>query len=351
MTSRRLSLCVASACALLFVVYALSPSRPLPPATPVAWDPPVSGPAAAGNSTLGFEAILALSPFPSWRTRGLHAAANLTGLHIQTPPQPPILPKAVEGFRSLSNEKESRPNYGSAAAWIAHLDLIKHVIQSDLESALILEDDVDWDLAIREQMVGVAAAVRELTKAPASDATPYGHAWDVLWVGLCVEAWDSSVESALVHDPTVVPSHLYVGHGKPAVDRLPKDQRVVFHSTMPYCTFAYAVSREGARNLLRQLGAGRDMAFDVALMNHCKRRSLNCVSVIPELFRHYTPSPNMRGASLVNLEDKDGDIMDVEVEMGLTENILQSARCHSLWGRSCLATPKPDTESEPEPGA
>jgi hypothetical protein len=80
-----------------------------------------SGPDAAANSTLWyvapstpcdktvmlclrvtdsvqFEAILALSPFPSWRTTGLLAAAHYTGLDIRIPPQPPINPEMIDAF-------------------------------------------------------------------------------------------------------------------------------------------------------------------------------------------------------------------------------------------------------------
>jgi GR25 family glycosyltransferase involved in LPS biosynthesis len=35
-------------------------------------------------------------------------------------------------------------------AWLGHLDLLKFVIQSKWNSALILEDDVDWDVDVRK---------------------------------------------------------------------------------------------------------------------------------------------------------------------------------------------------------
>ncbi|KAL4778701.1 hypothetical protein BJX76DRAFT_342658 [Aspergillus varians] len=372
-------LCVAPTCTFLWMLYILSSRDQTSPRViprPHTFDHgnnttadaalpnpllpylPVAGPAAAGNSTLGFEAILALSPSPSWRTRGLQAAANVTGLHIQIPPQPPIHPEIVDAFAGLGSEGATHPNRGSAAAWVAHLELIKHVIQSDLDTALIIEDDVDWDLSIREQMVGVAQAVRQLTKTPGSDIAPYGHSWDVLWIGACAESWEPELETAYIDDPTVIPSHLYVGNGKPAVDHLQKDLRVVFRSRMPICSFAYALSREGAKNVLQDIGAGKDEAFDIALMNGCRERNLTCISVLPELFRHYTPSQKMGSTSLVNPDGQDGNTMEIEIEMGQTENILESARCHALWGQPCLPpapapvpVPAPAPEPEPEPEA
>ncbi|KAL4973677.1 hypothetical protein BDW66DRAFT_161923 [Aspergillus desertorum] len=296
--------------------------------------PPLTG---AGNSTLGFEAILALSPFPSWRTTGLQAAAQLTGLDIQIPPQPPIPSEIIDAFAGLGPEEARHPNHGSAVAWVAHLDLIKHVVQSEFETALILEDDVDWDLSIREQMIGVAEAVRRLTKTADSTTAPYGVSWDVLWVGLCAETWDRKFETQFIQDETVIPADRYVGLGKAPVDRLPPGQRAVFYSGAPICTFAYALTRAGARNVLLDVGAGKDEAFDISLMNGCRERNLTCISVLPELFRHYIPSAKVGGSSLVNTKGDEKTSKEIEEEMGHTENILESARCHALWGRPCLA--------------
>ncbi|KAL4800405.1 hypothetical protein BDV19DRAFT_352933 [Aspergillus venezuelensis] len=288
----------------------------------------------AGNSTLGFEAILALSPYPSWRTTGLHAAAELTGLEIQIPDQPPIHPEVVDAFAGLGPEDARHPNHGSALAWVAHLDLIKHVVQSEYETALILEDDVDWDISIKEQMVAIAEAVRQLTKTSKKlkDTAPFGSDWDVLWLGLCAETWEPSFETIYVDDKTVCPAHMYIGLAKAPVDRLPAAQRAVFHSGAPICTFAYGLTREGAKKVLLDVGAGKDEAFDIALMNGCRERNLTCISVLPELFHHYIPAEGT--GSLVNGAGEAGN--EVEVAMGHTENILESARCHALWGKPCL---------------
>ncbi|KAI9371062.1 hypothetical protein BJX61DRAFT_535106 [Aspergillus egyptiacus] len=339
-----------AACILLWTLFFLSgPQRPrviarphsfpadnssasVPPSKPVQ-----IGPDAAGNSTLGFEAILALSPYPSWRTTELQAAAEFTGLDIRIPPQPPTHPEIVDAFAALGPEEARHPNHGSALAWLAHLDLIKHVVQSDMETALIIEDDVDWDISIKDQMVAVAEAVRQLTKTGKEEAAPFGRAWDVLWVGLCAETWDKTFDTVFVDDRTAPPAHLYNGLAKAPVDRLPPGQRAVFYSGAPICTFAYALTREGAKNVLMDLGAGKDEAFDISLMNGCRERNLTCISVLPELFHHHIPSPKLGGTgSIVNGGDEETNNSDVVEEMGYTENILESARCHAIWGKPCL---------------
>ncbi|OJJ52371.1 hypothetical protein ASPSYDRAFT_62883 [Aspergillus sydowii CBS 593.65] len=237
----------------------------------------LSNPVGARNSTLGFEAILALSPYSSWRTRGLQAAANATGLDIQIPPQPPIATDIVTAFASLGSEDRAHPNSGSAQAWIAHLKLIEHIIQSDLESAL----------------------------------------------------------SVYINDTTVCPAESYTGSIQ-SINSLPERHRVVFYSQMPICSFAYALSRQGARNVLLDIGTGNDEAFDIALMNGCRERGLNCITVFPELFHHYKPSEKLGSTSLVNSHDNDSNKVEIELEMGQTENIMDSARCKALWGKPCL---------------
>lgn len=77
------------------------------------------------------------------------------------------------------------PANGSATAWMSHLDLLKFVIADDFESVLIIEDDVDWYLAIRDQMALISGAIRSFTNALEDDLTPYGTSWDVLWIGHC----------------------------------------------------------------------------------------------------------------------------------------------------------------------
>lgn len=200
-----------------------------------------------------------------------------------------------------------------------------------------MEDDVDWDLSIREQMLAIAEAVRKLTNASDSKLLPYGDSWDVLWMGLCAETWEPDLfETVYVNDQTVCPAEDYVGLAKGAVDRLRNGQRAVFHSGAPICTFAYALTRKGAKNVLLDVGAAKDEAFDISLMNGCRERDLRCISVLPELFRHYIPSDKVGSTSLVNPGEGDNDVIEIEKEMGHTENIVNSARCHALWGQPCL---------------
>ncbi|KAL4979391.1 hypothetical protein BDW66DRAFT_148504 [Aspergillus desertorum] len=296
---------------------------------------------SAGNNTLGFQRIFALSQHPSWRTRGLNAAANLTGLQITIPPQPPVDDRLAEAFANIQSDdswETQHPSPGASKAWLAHLDLLKHVYQSEIETALILEDDVDWDIALRSQMMNISIAVRNLTRAPERDRSPYGLEWDVLWLGHCGERWDESIETVVFNDTHVCPHEDYRGFWPDEIALLPDWKRAVYWSNSPVCTFAYAVTHEGARRILRSLGAGQGEAFDVQLQHECQSQRLTCISVVPEVFHQYFPPAQFGVMSNVDIGNHKG-VEPVEESfesaMGSTENILHSARCRALWGSDC----------------
>ena len=77
---------------------------------------------------------------------------------------------------------------GEALCYVAHEDALRKIVDRNLHSALIVEDDADWDVAIRRQIGPVAEAVRLLTDEAHRDggAAPYGDEWDLLILGHCV---------------------------------------------------------------------------------------------------------------------------------------------------------------------
>ncbi|EXU94661.1 glycosyl transferase family 25 protein, partial [Metarhizium robertsii] len=172
------------------------------------------------NSTLGFEDILVVGmPSRTDRRDGMILGAALSQLEINF----------VDGVRGEDvNEKaipvpEDRNNRLKGpvlGSWRGHMNAIHEVVRRNLSSALIMEDDVDWDVRIREQLHDFAVSIRALTqplrRQPGKYAdptypnpvdgspktlpdmnfyslpdtvrpliSPYGDNWDVLWLGHC----------------------------------------------------------------------------------------------------------------------------------------------------------------------
>ncbi len=98
------------------------------------------------NATLEFGTILAVSRANSPRQPSLLWAANLTGLEVVLPAQPAWTDTDVRTFRA---DKGSTISNGSARAWMGHLNALHWFLGTDKEAALIIEDDVDWDISLR----------------------------------------------------------------------------------------------------------------------------------------------------------------------------------------------------------
>ncbi|KAI1179123.1 glycosyltransferase family 25 protein [Nemania sp. FL0916] len=388
--SRLLFLAAAAALAIVFLVAAF---RALPE-FPYTFRPKPVGKESlgdqAGNATLGFQKILALSTHPSWRTRGLQTAANLSGLAIDIPTQPRTPEAFVEAFRSIgANDPNIRtPDLGSSRAWLAHLDLLKYVVAAGYETALIVEDDVDWDVRVKEQMRLISSTVRRFVRAEEAgerkvktqedgdgekrdtekrgegkergerkgvggeSERPFTTTWDILWLGHCGATFSPSSDPHLSFiDSTVCPPEQYTGWWAPSLRlTIPPAQRVLQRAgRTTVCTFAYAVTFRGAQNILSLLGSGGGEAFDVQLSTRCRDRELDCLLVNPQVFQHYEPPVNMGASSLIRLANGLVEGVDegvFEGEMGGTGNIERSARCEALFGRRCLRRFWGDEEGE-----
>jgi hypothetical protein len=262
------------------------------------------------------------------------AAAEASNISVQIPEQPVWSAPFVNFFELFGPVKA----HGAALAWLAHIDVLKFIIQNRWGSALILEDDVDWSVDIREQTLKVAKAILELTKKQAGNDTPYGLDWDVIWMGHCGDPPDFEHKPYVAYkDPTVVASKKYQNINKHVTTQLKEGQRAVHFSTSPICTWAYAVSADSAIKLLAEASEGHDGAYDLMLMNKCKDKTFRCITVNMELFDSYHPADGDQ--SEVRAGDSGADLQDESVAsqaMGHTDNVLKSARCAALYNSTCI---------------
>jgi hypothetical protein len=276
----------------------------------------------------------------------LEAAAKLTGLDISVPNQPPISNDLVQFLENYGppNGNVKRPSAGSAKAWLAHLDLLKFVVASGFPTALIIEDDVDWDVTLRDQMRLVSDNVRRFTHAVDEDRTPYGEGWDVLWIGHCGEIPKRDAEKLEWPDSSLMPTALYAGWSKKHLANIQEGHRAVQFLQQAVCTFGYGVTAAGARRLLDLMASGQDEAFDVGLMNKCKQGHLRCITINPEIMHHYNPKDGTGYVSQTREGDGKGQSSeDIAFEKlkGTTANMKNSARCQALFGETC---PQPPTD-------
>ncbi|OCK91154.1 glycosyltransferase family 25 protein [Cenococcum geophilum 1.58] len=241
------------------------------------------------NATLGFGAVVAVSHATSPRRSALVFAANMTSIDLTIPDQPVWTDADLEAFHS---PKGSRIKKGSALAWMGHLSALKWFLSTDLETAIILEDDVDWDIHLRTSQVPLAAAAMQQlltthppTKTPArrgARSTYWGPLdWELLFLGHCGDIFPESQlqESAFLAyaDDSLMPAARL--HTKTAafLRRLgmPEHVRLAHRSHWPLCTFAYG-----------QRGDGGCQAFDVRVLEACRDHDWRCYTVNPELFHH-----------------------------------------------------------------
>ncbi|KAF2449263.1 glycosyltransferase family 25 protein [Karstenula rhodostoma CBS 690.94] len=235
-------------------------------------------------------------------------------------------------LRRQDQEKEStqlREN------WRAHVNAVRTTVELDLFSAIVLEDNLDWDIRLREQMHAFALSTRTLTQplaltnstkpiyADASFPDPslsnkvteipfaghpatiqpsnsaYGDDWDVLWLGHCGMQMPtqrtpdlSKGRVVLTPDPFVAVKDTISIDGSQN-DSYPNQTRVFHHTYAPECSLAYAVSQRGARRILYEaLERNATEGFDVMLREMCdaapdSAAKLVCVTTQPSLFSRW----------------------------------------------------------------
>ncbi|XXG96523.1 hypothetical protein Hte_002806 [Hypoxylon texense] len=215
-------------------------------------------------------------------------------------------------------------------SWRVHNNAIQEAVRRNLSSALIMEDDADWDVRLRGQLYDFALASHALTQplAGSSDASPryadasfpdptirlstgpdlafdqlpttvapvespYGDHWNVLWLGHCGMRFSfPSADGGGDNKPTIaVPKgrvqqqHLWTISDpddlKAQSGSSNNHTRVAYHVQDGVCSLAYAVTRQGARKLLHELGLkAMGAAFDIELRWFCEGGPETCRAVV-----------------------------------------------------------------------
>ncbi|KAK7204909.1 hypothetical protein BZA70DRAFT_166579 [Myxozyma melibiosi] len=141
------------------------------------------------NSTLGFGSLILLSlPSRTDRRDAVTLIADHTNITIT---------KVIDGVRTEDIDERAYPfgpgldklltekYHAYLGSWRSHMDIFRYIVENRIESALIFEDDIDWDINIKSQLTFFAQSLRmSPLRRPYStyelQHAPYGLDWDMI---------------------------------------------------------------------------------------------------------------------------------------------------------------------------
>ncbi|KAF2794435.1 glycosyltransferase family 25 protein [Melanomma pulvis-pyrius CBS 109.77] len=252
------------------------PDRLSNPSLPFSARAPEPKPA---NATLDFQEIIFLSmPYRTDRQDALSLIAAVTGLKLTMIPgvsADEIHPKAMPPHVGNNNMT------GTAALgiWRAHANVWRYIIDNNIQSALIIEDDVDWDTNIKEIMGTLNWQLRynntirwgkDNVQKGWKEECPYGCDWDELFVGHCGgkpnrNRLDLHQVIAEPHGPKIETIMPWAKKEMTTLWNLTESEgiRVIAPTWEPICLMGYGLSRMGAMRMLYQIGGWRPFGHPV----------------------------------------------------------------------------------------
>lgn len=131
-----------------------------------------------------------------------------------------------------------------------------------IQTALIMEDDVDWDVMLKAQMVEIARGTRYLQNITSKDKphSPYGDNWWLLSTGNCGVSIKTEYDQkhwVIDNDPTVIPwkhRKLFRHPNAKPKELSGMNTRLIFGLKGFICTASYAISLTGATNTMYDQG-------------------------------------------------------------------------------------------------
>ncbi|KAL4924203.1 glycosyltransferase family 25 protein [Aspergillus undulatus] len=244
----------------------LSASRP-EPSSPLDASTPIQ---SIRNETLGVQDIFAISlPNRVDKRDNIVLGASVNGFQVEL----------VDATTPDEIDPKTYPynwNFGHRpieyAARRSHLNVMQRVLRERLGSAIVMEDDADWDVTATE--------------------SPYGDDWDVLWLGHCgIECKTDRPYVLTPNDPTILsPNHFLPYWRDPPPLERPDNSRLTCAISDGVCSIVYA-SRQ----------------FDVSLGRLCGSGYLRCFAPYPSLTGGYKAAGSAaKGSGINGPEGKEG---------------------------------------------
>lgn len=247
----------------------------------------------ATNATLGFGGIFVLTENThTWRVQGLRKAAALVGLDLTVLPQTPKTESDVHDY--IAGDKlDKHADYVKAT--LSYLHLLQQFVETGYETALFVEDDVDFSIMIKDQMSVLADTFATLRTGTNDSSDPYNKAdWDVLWLGHFGMEFTEQTKITHYTDPHALPwgslksnFNNYYEQQKAAETQSGQSKQQITHNVAPLSTYAWATTRTHAQWLVKEFTSSRLQIFDVGLHVLCRGLRHRCVAPVPELMHHH----------------------------------------------------------------
>jgi hypothetical protein len=185
--------------------------------------------------------------------------------------------------------------------WRAHANAWRHMIDNNIQTALIIEDDVDWDENIKEIMslfnhqLQHNNTLRPHPQQRKCDATQmYGCNWDLHFVGQCQYGPHPTDRRHIeYHDPHVPVLSSFEDNFRAELSEFwnktlaESAVRIISPTYSPLCTMGYAMSLRGAKRSLYQIGGFQpavEHGIDLEFISHHKEGRLRGYTMSPPPF-------------------------------------------------------------------
>ncbi|KAJ9617834.1 uncharacterized protein PV06_06217 [Exophiala oligosperma] len=303
------------------------------------------------NETLGFQEVYMISlPARTDKRDAFALQAAFSGItYTQV--------DGVDGHdvpeKALPHTMDQSPN--AVGCWRAHLNVAQRIVREGVTTAFVFEDDADWDVAFKQQLVQFARGSRVMLQTPdhKNPISPYGDGWDILWIGHC-GTWVLPEKRrrffVIPNDPTVEPPQHRQNVDVPDMSRWEgpgsdNRTRIVFKAKGGVCTAGYAISQQGARKVLYHLSmVPYNKPVDWGLANLCETKQYNfrCISVFPQLVGVSRPQGNTSKWSDIGY----GADSERKVENANSQHLVYSTRLNMenlLAGRTIFDSQYPDS--------
>ena len=223
-----------------------------------------------------------------------------------------------------------------------NLVLVRRIVSRRLSSAIIIEDDADWDLNLRSTLEYMALGSQTLLDTPSDDPphSPYGDGWDLMWFGHCASSTIKGDDRRFIirNDPNVPSREHRTNYGEiPDMSPYDDNTRIMFFTAGNTCTYSYALSYHGAAKILKYLSIDIfNKPIDFGLREMCEKqnRGFKCISVFPQIFGEHKPA----GANERDSDIDDRNITSVRTK-GYSHNTVHSTRLnleHLIDGQTDL---------------